>query len=419
MLIDFYSCYFFRYSAKPFTSTGFGIGHEKWNAVNLMMCSASVCDFAIAVVDPSKTSVGNTDAYSTFRFHMQNLYPSVQLIKIQQANLRLENDELDLITQKLFTKSGTTKVLTEREAIHLSRGGITSEFLKLDSISIAFEGSLNPSYLNCGLHSSIIFANDLRVVEWNMTSLVKVLQLIFPQSKLSTSALSDTWCVPSNQGKSGFARAVQLAKAKVYYTRESNEGKKLFDTILSEVSANHKKQISFLRKGIKGIYGVCEVHAGLSLNGKNDTAVSTKTNTHLFLVEACSAYVIVRPYLFDEKIIHKRLANESKLTVEGIFSDSDENFLKDLFRYCAQHKLAKKRLLTPLDLTTTEREKIQFLKQFRERELPSGWWFDGQSFVDINGTRLSIRPDINDIMNEYLVEENKRIRAFNDLLHNF
>jgi hypothetical protein len=45
-----------------------------------------------------------------------------------------------------------------------------------------------------------------------------------------------------------------------------------------------------------------------------------------------------------------------------------------------------------------------------------GWWFDGTMYVDINGNKRMLRPDINDVANAYIEIENVKIKKFNQML---
>ncbi|CAM9889768.1 unnamed protein product, partial [Heterosigma akashiwo] len=41
--------------------------------------------------------------------------------------------------------------------------------------------------------------------------------------------------------------------------------------------------------------------------------------------------------------------------------------------------------------------------------LPEGWFFDGSVYVDINGNRLTHRPDIDHFIEKFIETENRRI----------
>jgi hypothetical protein len=50
------------------------------------------------------------------------------------------------------------------------------------------------------------------------------------------------------------------------------------------------------------------------------------------------------------------------------------------------------------------------------RPLPASWFFDGKEYVDFSGTKRLIRPDIEDVLEEYIAGKNDHIRRYNRLL---
>jgi hypothetical protein len=63
-----------------------------------------------------------------------------------------------------------------------------------------------------------------------------------------------------------------------------------------------------------------------------------------------------------------------------------------------------------------EKTRLLVQKEWYKKPLPSGWWFDGAAYIDISGSRRVLRPDIDSLVELYVVDENVKIAAYNELL---
>ena len=59
---------------------------------------------------------------------------------------------------------------------------------------------------------------------------------------------------------------------------------------------------------------------------------------------------------------------------------------------------------------------FMILVSFPLQPLPSGWWFDGQIFVEASGNRSLLRPDIEEVLEVFVEEANKKIERYNEML---
>ena len=66
-----------------------------------------------------------------------------------------------------------------------------------------------------------------------------------------------------------------------------------------------------------------------------------------------------------------------------------------------------------------ERSKVEKKAMKENRPLPEGILFDGRSYVDFTGKRFEKRPDIEELVDEYLEKENLSIDEYNNRLDRF
>jgi hypothetical protein len=105
------------------------------------------------------------------------------------------------------------------------------------------------------------------------------------------------------------------------------------------------------------------------------------------------------------------------LIVQGVLGKQEVALLHDLFAACAQYRMKPKATLTAEDVSTSERARIQNDKKYSNIfELPGNWWFNGQYYIDISGNQRQLRPDIDRLVERYVVDENIKIDAYNALI---
>eukprot|EP00668_Euglena_longa_P000801 GGOE01000969.1.p1 GENE.GGOE01000969.1~~GGOE01000969.1.p1 ORF type:complete len:1186 (+),score=333.72 GGOE01000969.1:322-3558(+) len=72
---------------------------------------------------------------------------------------------------------------------------------------------------------------------------------------------------------------------------------------------------------------------------------------------------------------------------------------------------ARRPLLTVESLVQEDREYIAAL--YRDVPLPEGCFYDGSQFIDVNGNRSRVRPDLEALCEQFVAEQNKQIAEVN------
>jgi hypothetical protein len=254
--------------------------------------------------------------------------------------------------------------------------------------------------------------------EWNLGNVVKAIQLLVPRGKLCSTAIEDTWKVPPAKKKSdncSLSRVLELARAKVLTVRQCDEARKHFDVNVKELLVRNAQQFANIAASFRSVHGTVQTQSGVVIGGESGSSSLRSQSQSSVSVEACCGFVVLRPSVSSGS---SPIAG-SALVVEGIFSRADVALLTALFDLCCQRPLPRKAILVAISLTVDDKLRVQSLPKFVSRPLPGDSWFDGHSYIDINGTRSSLRPDINEIVNEYVVDENRRTEQFNAQLVEF
>lgn len=144
----------------------------------------------------------------------------------------------------------------------------------------------------------------------------------------------------------------------------------------------------------------------------------------------CSEFLYVNIEASKGAIIFKECSLESLntpdlnsgmncLTVQGSLRKPTVALLKELFLLCGALQLQPKADLTRDDLTASIIQRVHSRyceKSIIDNPLPNGWWFDGNIYLDIDGNQREYRPDLEIILNQYLILKNKEILEYNTIL---
>ena len=255
---------------------------------------------------------------------------------------------------------------------------------------------------------------------WSIPALLHVMQFIFPQASVSCPAAyaaEDHWNVPpptasvNGTPQYGFRRAIELARAKVFSTRRFAAEKQAVVNVLNEV----RKQaiaVDTLRMGMLSVHGTLLVRsiAHTSSTGK-DSSPSNMSKIWVTF-EAHSGAIIVR----EASMVDENTNSTCPLIIQGSFTSASEAMLRRLVLVCEQRPLLRKipvtrDSLSPQDITNAQIKYCGLNNQ--KLALPGGWWFDGNVYLDVNGNKRPYRPDIEDILVDYLIEKNKIVDQFN------
>ena len=109
---------------------------------------------------------------------------------------------------------------------------------------------------------------------------------------------------------------------------------------------------------------------------------------------------------------------EDRVIIHGVFSPSEIAVVKELLKASVTYKLQKKHNVTVADITYDQKLFIQQSHKYNSSfPCPHGWFFDGQLYLNFNGERQVIRPDIDRLIELYIDDENKKIQEYNLLLN--
>ena len=266
---------------------------------------------------------------------------------------------------------------------------------------------------------------------WSASSLLSALQILFPNAIVSSTALADGWRVPSNEkGLTGLKRAIYLAHVKVLASRQSKEEAVHFAAGLKGLQST-----SGGVRGVRSVHGIVTISSGTASRPLNavtskgaaaassTAAASSSSFSSRVVIEACAGSIIVRP-LVDDSIVGglasacnylPMISDQADgLIVHGVFGKEDRDSLESLFCLCQKKRLEARPVARKEDLGTAHLFRVQRANSLVP--LPNGWWFNGNMYVDIKGTQRALRPDIDVLVEEYLLERNKQVKVYNDSL---
>eukprot|EP01032_Pedospumella_encystans_P011063 gene11063-12896_t len=433
----------YRYASKTVNETGHGLGHEYWQALGYTDAVQGAAVDVLLLVDESASSGadGAESAAASFRRHLAVANPTAQIVKLSPNHLRLDQESLDLvlsISQAGRGSNSVTQVGTERQAWWTCRGGPRGD--QLAQLPTEAASNYVQSLRTVRHHTPAMVDTGLTAVhlqpssEWNLRSVLQTIQLIFPSVKLSSSVAEETWKVPAKQPTGPadartrfFKRVIQLAKAKVMCARQEEEGRRVYQQTVGRLSktkattSNGKAAEDVLQRlirGVRSVHGVLQLPTGAVVINESATPSSAHSKLHntsnKALLEGNTHFAVLRALPAGSGVDAGRTVG---LVVHGVLGKQEVALLEELFAACTQFKLHPKALLSAEEVGLAERLRVQNLTQYSSLfELPGNWWFDGQSYVDISGTRRPLRPDIDKLVDLYLVNENAKIVEYNAML---
>ena len=451
------------------------VGVETWRSTGLEICHRGLCDVAI-VIDATSSTAG--DAYYSFRNWLQRINPDAQVVRQHPGSLRLDEEAMDMLSSFLETThvgsgnkhgtgTGTSTVLKEirtaRNQAHatfairydpLGQGSVMSSSAGKSTVAATLllpkaRFSCRPSVPGepAGLSAFRVIPPSLQHQQhrqsnnnqsknsqstgtglWSVPALLHVMQFIFPQASISCPAAyasEDHWNVPpptasvNGTPQYGFRRAIELARAKVFSTRRFAAEKQATVNVLNEV----RKQaiaVDTLRMGMLSVHGTLLVRSMAHTSStRNDSAVASSPSTMSTIwvtFEAHAGAIIVR----EASIVDENTNSTCPLIIQGSFTSASEAMLRRLVLVCEQRPLLRKTPVTRDSLTSQDilNAQIKYCGLNNQKlSIPGGWWFDGNVYLDVNGNKRPYRPDIDDILVDYMIEKNKIVDQFNQHIH--
>lgn len=373
---------------------------------------------------------GHSNASRDLRDFLAVSNPAAQVMKLSPANLRLDQESLETI-HNVIQSCGRTEDPTARQASAAARGlpvaglvrALPAEALAEYRKGWAVSHAECPAFVGCGLTAVHLSPATLGVSEWNLQSVLQTVQLLFPGAKPFTSAVDSTWKVPAAKVgvKAGrFKRLIQLATAKALSQRQEEQGRRIYSQTVERLRAAKSSAsagdnlLQRLIRGIRSIHGVLAQPGGVRVaqdpSGASLSAMALSGGT--LSLEANCAFAVLRASPHTSAV-----AAPVGLVIQGVLGKQEIGLLQELFAACAQYVLPRKAALTADQVGLSDRLRIQNTRRYADQfALPGNWWFDGQTYVDINGTRRALRPDIDKLVEVYVEVENGRIAEYNDML---
>lgn len=346
-----------------------GLGFEAWTAAGKELLCSGVADFVIFIED--KKAANCPSLNELFR----SLAHDPVSERMPPGQLWLDAETIESIGQSLSAPAQTGKRISLQPSSFARRPSqVVPQFRGLCSVRIPLPSGAG---------------------RWDLERLEGVIKrVLFPGASVSNNCSQQHWSAPQNtRGLVGMARCIELAKVKVFTTRQTEEGRSIFSDFLS--SLEDTDGVESLRSGVLGLHA--------SLSAKNDKGMT--------LLEASAGAVIVRKWL---GIMASSSSALDEVCVQGVFSEKDVQLLREVLTKCTPHFLSEKQEKTTADLTTEEKTLIQSMNS--ELVVPDGWWFDGSSFVDVHGKRSLVRPDTSHLNDLYLAGLNEDIVKYNKFL---
>ena len=325
-----------------------------------------------------------------------------------EGNFALDDDVFDKVVNCLTAKTSRQQHFEgSRRACQITRGLLSRSEILLPRQTHTLDAGNGENF---GLRCIQVQDEESRL--WDLTLLAQCLQQLFPRASCSNAVPPETWPAPSlhsafssDSRYSGIRRAAYLAKIKVMWQRQNEEGQKLLTEKLSQLQ--HSKDLRSLQQGLLSVHGIIRTGRTDSLSERN-----------LVCVEACKGHILMRPMVIlannntvlNEDTVHGR----NSLTIVGMFYDKDIQLIKDIFKWCKSHKMNKRKKVNRSDLSDEFISKLQI--GFETAPLPSGWWYDGNGYIDIHGTKTILRPDIEDLIINYIALKNEDLEKINNIL---
>jgi hypothetical protein len=257
----------------------------------------------------------------------------------------------------------------------------------------------------------------LSSAECDVQMIFMCMKRLFPSAAYVSTTLSlDVWRIPDPTSKSAVGtiqRAYQLAWAKTARKKILESNRKRLSQWLDACDSDllHRIQI--------GLYG-CSVFIplpeGLALESTS-SASSTAENDSLkgIALDATSDYIVFRVISSYESGASIK-AKTAQISVTGVFKEQEQEFMDVLFSQCFIRPFDPRPRLSFSDLTQEQLIELQRTASLSSIPLPSGWWYNGDVYVDIHGTRRSIRPDVEELVQAHLAQRNSEIDRYNQFM---
>jgi hypothetical protein len=258
---------------------------------------------------------------------------------------------------------------------------------------LAFKDFLKSTQTQSSLRSLMAVDVVLPAGVVSLERLSTLFRTLFNSAVVSnTLAAFATHLPPTIKGFSGIQLGLMLAKIKVFSKRHHDLGMLEFNGILDAVDQDTIRRLQ---------------SSLLSAHGTIGKAGPSHSSGAIF--EATPEAIIARP-------LGQCFKTTNTVTLMGCFAAPDVALLKTLFAHCMAPAVQEKQHLKPEDMRC--KSAITLAQQkYGHLPVPNGWWFDGSSYIDVHGSRKPNRPDLDTLLDLYLIDKNKEVDMYNSMLH--
>ena len=345
------------------------IGNELPYAHAVENCKSTVCNCVIVVTV-------NSAAYGKFRQWLELHNPMAVFYKVTCTNQWLDDECLSNIANSLpnLNKSNLSKKVTSSNKNYricngdynsLSIGSVVNskQVQSVVETVVAKSYRLTENHYLAGLHSLKSFIiehqhqNSNKPVIWDITSLINVFKLIFPDAILSNTVNCDVWnpnCLYGKQipgRKDLFSRAQLLTAIKIFCRKQVANVRECNKNVL--IMPNIIKALTL--KKIHSVHGFIRVKSGLNgLNADNEVLLQNKLvfnpDTTFAVIDANANHIIIRPlpiHTLDNSLVDRLCDNKFHLL--GCINENDKPLLTSAFTSCVLNELPLKPFITADD----------------------------------------------------------------------
>lgn len=385
----------------------------------LALCRPEYCD-AILCIDGS----ANYTATSNLKSYIRQVDVADSDASWELAVYRVKPPALWIDDELVDRVSGFINRLTD----DLSKRNTVRNFLQLTnplgmSSLHAFstpDSKLTPRplpYITPKEYSSVTtwYADARTRAECDVQMILICMKHFFPSAAYVSTTLSlDVWRIPEPTTKStvgSIQRAFQLAWAKTARKKILESNRKRLGAWLEACDPAMRSRVQ------AGLYG-CSVYiplpSGMSLDSSTTAGATTESDSCKgIMLDATPGYIVFRV------VDSNGGANDghaARISITGLFKEHERDFVDTIFSQCFIRPFDPRPKLNFSDLTQKQLVELQQTAAISAIPLPSGWWFDGDAYVDIYGTRRALRPDIEAVAQVFLAQKNGEIDRYNDYM---
>ncbi|RYH28953.1 hypothetical protein EON65_10200 [archaeon] len=396
------------FSAYP--SRDNSLGSEYWRCQTLELLQPHCSDVVVAI-DNAAADQQHT-GYDLMRAYLTSAHSTAYLIKLSPQAMTLSSEDITFILQKL---QSTSAGMSDREASSMMLG-YPLQCQVIDS-STEHSSDLYPVYNKLSVPTLTQYRVDNASNTWMVDILLKLMSTVFfTLSKLPAYKVVDTWHMKPGRRQGGFHKLVDIAAGKLFSKQHTQIMEQRLLKGIESLGREYADSMKALSSSVLAVYGEVHMHTQRIGNDAYHHHSIGRRDNHVACIEGNEAWISLQASIQYSKQSSDK--HHSYVLIQGMFTPSMLKMLDSLFSLCERISLPKRPILAASDVDD-KRKVIQNRHEFEERGLPFGWFFDGTFFLDSSGNKSELRPDIADLVAEYVQAENAKIRRYNELLSSY